>query len=144
MIVMMKDTQRNAKVCSYQCFRSRLQPLFDISNLHRAFMVRLRRMICFYFLWNFDLSLYEKVSSACWRRQCLRTWAENIQMIQVDDKYKSRKFTNKEINNERNEPTGNKWIMSELMNEQMNARASECVSAWVRERVGAWVGVRES
>ena len=61
MIVMMKDTQRNAKVCSYQCFRSRLQPLFDISNLHRAFMVRLRRMICFYFLWNFDLSLYEKV-----------------------------------------------------------------------------------
>lgn len=50
-------------------------------------------------------------------------------MIQVDDKYKSRKCTNKEINNERNEPTGNKWIMSELMNKQMNARASECVSA---------------
>ena len=34
-------------------------------------------------------------------------------MRQVDDKYKSRKFTNKEINNERNEPTGNKWIMNE-------------------------------
>lgn len=50
-------------------------------------------------------------------------------MTQVDDKYKSRKFTNKEINKERNEPTGNKWIMSEFMNEQMNARASECVSA---------------
>lgn len=50
-------------------------------------------------------------------------------MIQVDDKYKSRKFTNKEINNERKKPTRNKWIMSELMNEQMNARASECVSA---------------
>lgn len=50
-------------------------------------------------------------------------------MIQVDDKYKSRKFTSKEINKERNEPTGNKWIMNEFMNEQMNARASECVSA---------------